>query len=51
VILIAHRLSTVERADRILGIDAGDLVEDGTPDELHHQDGLFAMLQRHQFGS
>ena len=51
VILIAHRLSTVERADRILGIDAGDLVEDGTPDELHHQDGLFAMLQRHQFGT
>jgi ATP-binding cassette, subfamily B, bacterial len=44
-LIIAHRLSTVEIADRVLVLDAGQVVEDGTPDVLTGTaDGRFAAL-------
>jgi ATP-binding cassette, subfamily B, bacterial HlyB/CyaB len=50
VFIIAHRLSTVRRADRIITIDRGRLVEDGTHDELITNGGRYAMLHRVQAG-
>lgn len=44
VIVIAHRISTLRRADMILVMDKGALVESGTYDELLSQDGLFKYL-------
>jgi len=44
VIVVAHRLSTAERADRVAVIDAGRLVELGTHDELVHREGRYAAL-------
>lgn len=46
VISIAHRLSTVRRADRIFVLKAGKLVEEGTHDELVKIDGVYAELLR-----
>ncbi|WP_422934204.1 ABC transporter ATP-binding protein [Sinomonas sp. P47F7] len=43
-IIIAHRLSTVEIADRVLVMDAGRIIEDGTPEELIRGGGRFAAL-------
>jgi len=48
-IIIAHRLATVERADRIAVLDAGRLVELGRHDELLARGGLYAQLHRQQF--
>lgn len=45
-IIVAHRLSTAEHADRVLVIDGGRLVEDGHHDELAKGDGLYAALYR-----
>jgi ATP-binding cassette, subfamily B, bacterial len=45
-LIIAHRLSTVEIADRVLVMEAGRIVEDGTPAELIGGDGRFAGLHR-----
>ena len=50
VFIIAHRLSTVRRADRIITIDRGRLVEDGTHDELIKTGGRYASLHRLQAG-
>ncbi len=44
-IVIAHRLQTAERADRILVVDGGKIVEDGTFDELAAADGPFSKLR------
>lgn len=46
VLIIAHRLSTVRNADRILVMDQGQLVEDGTHSALMEQNGLYAELHR-----
>ncbi|MEH1123463.1 ABC transporter ATP-binding protein [Micromonospora sp. CPCC 206061] len=43
-IVIAHRLSTVEIADRVLVLDAGRIVEDGPPEELIATGGRYALL-------
>ncbi|MEU5100161.1 ABC transporter ATP-binding protein [Streptomyces sp. NPDC020996] len=45
-VVIAHRLSTVEIADRVLVMEHGRIVEDGTPDELIEGTGRFADLHR-----
>ena len=45
-VVIAHRLSTVEIADRVLVMDHGRIVEDGTPAELIAGTGHFADLHR-----
>jgi ATP-binding cassette subfamily B protein len=48
-LVIAHRLSTVLNADRILVVDDGRIVESGRHDELLAADGLYAELYRTQF--
>lgn len=50
VLIIAHRLSTVRRADRILTIEEGRVVEDGTHDTLLAGDGRYSNLFRLQAG-
>jgi subfamily B ATP-binding cassette protein HlyB/CyaB len=50
VIVIAHRLSTVRRADRIITIEKGQIVEDGTHDELIRSKGRYAILHMMQSG-
>jgi subfamily B ATP-binding cassette protein HlyB/CyaB len=50
VFVVAHRLSTVRYADRILTLDHGRLVEDGTHDELVRRGGRYATLYRLQSG-
>jgi ATP-binding cassette subfamily B protein len=51
MIVIAHRLSTVRNADRIFVLEDGELVEEGTHDELAQtSDGLYAGLWRVQTG-
>lgn len=48
-IVIAHRLSTVEHADRVAVLEGGRLVEDGTPADLLARNGLYARLHALQF--
>ena len=50
VLIIAHRLSTVRRADRIVTIEKGRVVEDGSHDDLINLDGRYAHLHRMQAG-
>ncbi|KRY65187.1 ATP-binding cassette sub-family B member 9 [Trichinella pseudospiralis] len=48
VLLIAHRLSTVEKADRIIVIDAGRIVQQGSHEQLLSEDGLYKNLIHRQ---
>ncbi|MFI1677921.1 ABC transporter ATP-binding protein [Streptomyces sp. NPDC020607] len=48
-VVIAHRLSTVRSADQILVVEAGQIIERGTHDELLALDGRYAELYRTQF--
>jgi subfamily B ATP-binding cassette protein MsbA len=50
-LVIAHRLSTVEKADCIIVLDAGRIVESGTHAELLDQNGQYASLYHLQFGA
>ncbi len=47
-IAIAHRFSTLQNAQRLIVLDKGELVEQGTPEDLMEQDGVFARLCRMQ---
>ncbi len=49
-LVIAHRLSTVVHADRILVVDGGRIVEQGTHTDLVERNGLYAELTRTQLG-
>jgi len=48
-LVIAHRLSTVQKADRIVVLDAGQIVEQGRHEELLEMNGRYASLYRMQF--
>jgi ATP-binding cassette subfamily B multidrug efflux pump len=50
VIAIAHRLSTIARMDRLIVLEAGRIVEQGTHDELLRLGGHYERLWRHQSG-
>ena len=50
VLAIAHRLSTLSKMDRIIVLDDGQIVEDGTHDALLAQDGLYARYWNRQSG-
>ena len=47
-IVVAHRLSTIKNCDRILVLDDGKIIEDGTYDELIAQKGFFSELVKRQ---
>ncbi len=49
VIVIAHRLSTVKHADRIIVLHNGEVKEEGTHEELSQKDGLYCKLWKEQF--
>jgi subfamily B ATP-binding cassette protein MsbA/ATP-binding cassette subfamily B protein AbcA/BmrA len=48
-VVIAHRLSTIKNADRVLVLHDGEIVEDGTHDELIEKGGLYLDLYQRQF--
>tara|TARA_R110002049_G_scaffold28972_11_gene98569 strand:- start:170 stop:1969 length:1800 start_codon:yes stop_codon:yes gene_type:complete len=48
-LIVAHRLATVKKADRIVVLEAGQIVDMGTHDELVTKGGLYARLARLQF--
>jgi ATP-binding cassette subfamily B protein len=48
-LVIAHRLATVQQADRIIVLDHGKLVEQGTHDQLVAANGVYARLAALQF--
>ena len=51
VIIIAHRLSTVRPAHQIYVVEKGEIVEQGSHEELLRVKGFYARLQSHQDGS
>ncbi|PJC86935.1 multidrug ABC transporter ATP-binding protein [Vibrio sp. HA2012] len=50
VIAIAHRLSTIAAMDKLIVLDKGQIVEQGTHQELIHGNGIYAHLWQHQTG-
>ena len=51
ILIVAHRLSTIMRADRIFVLEAGRIVETGTLEELLSVNGRFKQLHDMQFGA
>ena len=49
-LVIAHRLATIQQADRIIVLDHGQIAEQGTHTELVAKGGLYARLAELQFG-
>ena len=49
-VVVAHRLSTIQKMDRIIVLDDGKIVEEGTHKDLLKQKGLYAKLWSHQSG-
>ena len=50
-LVIAHRLATVQNADRIVVMEGGRVVEEGRHADLIHRGGLYAHLAELQFGA
>ena len=50
-VVVAHRLSTIENADKIVVIDDGKIVEQGTHDSLLKNNGAYSQLYQLQFGA
>ena len=50
MIAIAHRLSTIAAMDRLIVLDKGAIVEQGSHSELIQQGGIYAKLWSHQSG-
>jgi ABC-type multidrug transport system fused ATPase/permease subunit len=50
-LIIAHRLSTVRSAQRILVIEKGEIAEQGTHEDLLRSNGMYARLSRYQQGN
>jgi ATP-binding cassette subfamily B protein len=48
VVIIAHRFSTIQKADRVFVIDQGRIVDSGTPKELSKRPGIYSDLLRYQ---
>jgi ATP-binding cassette subfamily B protein len=48
--VVAHRLSTVARMDRLIVLDRGQIIEQGTHEELLDLGGTYARLWQHQSG-
>ena len=51
MLIIAHRLSTVRRCDRIIVVDKGEIIEDGSHDELMAAKGAYYNLYSQQEGA
>lgn len=49
-VVVAHRLSTIAKLDRIVVIDSGRIIEDGTHTELLSKDGIYSRLWKRQSG-
>jgi ATP-binding cassette subfamily B protein len=48
-LIIAHRLATVQKVNRIVVLEQGHIVETGTPEDLRKQSGLYSRLAKLQF--